>query len=60
MTIRQVTKARRVTSVCVHEAALPKFEERLNLYLYSFKHLVHSINVPHVTIMFIFYYDSST
>jgi hypothetical protein len=46
-----------------------KLEERLNLhyrrilsnlYLYSFKHLVHPMNVPHVTIMFIFYYDTST
>jgi hypothetical protein len=46
-----------------------KLEERLNLHcrrilsnlcLYSFKHLIHPINVPHATIMFIFYYDSST
>jgi hypothetical protein len=45
-----------------------ELEEHLNLHcmsifsnhcLYSFKHLVHPINVPHVTIMFIFCYDSS-
>jgi hypothetical protein len=46
-----------------------KLKERLNLRcrrilcnlcLYSFKHLIHLINIPHVTIMFIFCYDSST
>jgi hypothetical protein len=45
-----------------------KLEECLNLHcrrilsnlcLYNFKHLVHPIN-PHVTIMFMFCYDSST
>jgi hypothetical protein len=55
--------------MCVYEATLPKLEERLNLRcrriisnlcLYSFKHLIHHINIPHITIMFIFCYDSST
>jgi hypothetical protein len=54
--------------LCVHEAALLNLEERINLRcrrilsnlcLYSFKHLVYLINVPHVTIMLTFCYDSS-
>jgi hypothetical protein len=52
-----------------HFSAFEKLEKCLdlhcrrivsNLCLYSLKHLIHPINVPHVTIMSIFCYDSST